>query len=482
MNSHEAVKKEVREPLFHIAKRDGIVWWKSWLIRLCAILIAFLLCGLLCVVMLRQNPLKMYASMFAGVFGTSRRIWNFLQETAILLCVSLAVTPAFRMKFWNIGAEGQVLIGGLTATACMFYLGGAGVPGPVIILVSVLLSILASIVWAVIPAICKAFWNTNETLFTLMMNYIAMSLVNFFIKIWVPTGTGNLPPLETGRFPVIGGQKSILTIIIVAVITIAIWIYFKYSKHGYEISVVGESANTARYVGINVKKVIIRTMVLSGAICGIAGLIICQGTNYTVNADIVSNRGFTAIIVSWMGKFNPFYMVLTSILVVFLQKGSSQVLTDFSLTGDGFSDIVTGIVFFFVIGCEFFISYRLIMRGKNGGKTDSGLSFGLWLEEKKRVLREKRGAKSSAQDAVPASEAGQKDALLSEPDGAKESLVHAAQEIDAEGSDGTEKITFANEELPPDTAADAAGARPDEAHEVNGEASPTETEGEDDHV
>ena len=198
-----------------------------------------------------------------------------------------------------------------------------------------------------------------------MMNYVAIQLVSYFLKVFVKDGSGVLTPMPEYGFPIIGGQAYLLNIIVVAVITIIVYIYLKYSKHGYEISVVGESENTAKYVGINVKKVIIRTLMVSGAICGIAGLLLVGGTNHTINADTAGGRGFTAIMVSWLGKFNPIFMVFTTFLIVFLQKGSQQVSTDFRLPS-AISDIVTGIILLFIIGCEFFLQYKIVMR--NSGK------------------------------------------------------------------------------------------------------------------
>lgn len=357
--------KTHREPLFHIVKRASMTWWKSWLVRIAAVVLALVVSGVVTIILTHLNPLEVYAKMFEGSFSTARRTWNLFQNIAILLCISLAVTPAFRMKFWNIGAEGQVLVGGLATTACMMLLDDV-LPTPVLLIVMIAASILAGIIWAVIPAIFKAFWNTNETLFTLMMNYIAIQLVSYFTLAWsVPKGSGMIGIINAdtriGWLPQIGSYKYLLNIIIVAVLTVVMYIYLRYSKHGYEISVVGESENTARYIGVNVKKVIIRTMVLSGAVCGIAGLLLVAGTDHTLTRDTAAGRGFTAIMVSWLAKFNPLYMVLTSFLIVFLQKGAGEISTAFALN-DSFSEIITGIIIFFIIGSEFFINYKIKFR------------------------------------------------------------------------------------------------------------------------
>lgn len=361
--NRESASKTPREPLFHIVKRDSIVWYKAWAVRLIAVLAALVVCGVLITLLSHKNPLEVYKAMVDGNFGTERRIWMLFQELAILLCVSLAVTPAFKMQFWNIGAEGQVLMGGLSTAAVMLHLGGK-VPYPVLIIIMVLASMLTGAIWGLIPALFKAKWNTNETLFTLMMNYIATQVVLFCICKWVRDGSGILRPMKDFGLPVIGPSAYFLNILVVALLTVLMYIYLRYSKQGYEISVVGQSRNTARYVGISVPKVIIRTMFISGLICGLAGLLLVGGTNYTVSTETAGGRGFTAIMVSWLGKFNPLYMILTAGLVAFLKRGSINIVTQFRLN-DAISDIITGIILFFIIGCEFFLNYRIMFRHRN---------------------------------------------------------------------------------------------------------------------
>ena len=355
----------LKEPLFHIVKRTSIVWWKAWLVRIIAVLVALLACAGITVLLTGQNPLGIYATMIDGAFGTKRRIWSLFQNLAMLLCVSLAVTPAFKMKFWNIGAEGQVLIGGLGTAACMILFGDK-VPTPLLFVMMLVASILGAAIWAVIPGYFRAKWNTNETLFTLMMNYIAIQLVSYFTYIWsVPAGSGQIGIINgqthAGWLPAIGGQKYLLNIIIVGVLTVAMYVYLKYSKHGYEIQVVGESENTARYIGVNIKKVIIRTMLLSGALCGVSGFLLVSGTDHTLTRNLAGGRGFTAIMVAWLAKFNPFYMILTSFLLVFLQKGAIEISTIYGLN-DSFSEILTGVIIFFIIGSEFFVNYSIKFR------------------------------------------------------------------------------------------------------------------------
>lgn len=361
-------KTKKHEPLVHIAKRDSLPAYKAWAIRAAAILAALIVAGIITMLLTGENPLKVYSTMVKGAFVTSRRIWSLLQSLAMLLCVSLAVTPAFKMKFWNIGAEGQVLIGGLATAACMITLGDK-VPNVLLIIVMIVASISAAAIWALIPAFFKAKFNTNETLFTLMMNYVAIQLVSYFEMLWEnPKGSSNIGIINqathAGWLPTIGSFEYLLNIIVVLALTVFMYIYLKYSKHGYELTVVGESENTARYIGLNVKKVIMRTMILSGAICGIAGLLLVGGTNHTITTTTAGGRGFTAIMVSWLAKFNPLYMILTAFLITFLQSGAGEISTVFGLN-ESFSDIITGIIIFFIIGCEFFINYKLHFRSSH---------------------------------------------------------------------------------------------------------------------
>ena len=364
----ETKNKKVHEPLFHIAKRAHISGGKAWLIRIGAVLAALIICAVVTMLLTGENPFSVYATMFEGAFGTGRKIWKLLQNLAMVLCVSLALTPAFKMRFWNIGGEGQVLIGGLATAACMILLGGK-LPNGLLIIVMLVVSILAGAIWALIPAIFKANFNTNETLFTLMMNYVAIQIVSYFCMYWEnPKGSGKIGVINgnsmQGWLPTIGDYDYLLNILIVLVLTVAMYIYLKYSKHGYELSVVGESENTAKYIGINVKKVILRTMFVSGAVCGIAGFLLVGGTDHTISSSTAGNRGFTAIMVSWLAKFNPIYMILTSFLLVFLSAGASQISMVFNLN-ESFSDIITGIILFFIIGSEFFINYELKFRKAN---------------------------------------------------------------------------------------------------------------------
>lgn len=354
------------EPLIHITKRKHLEWYQTWMIRAGAILIALVICAIVTSITTGLDPISVYSTMFEGALGTERKIWILLKEVSILLCVSIALAPAFKMKFWNLGGEGQVLIGALVTAACMIYF--KSLPSPLLILVMFIGAVLVGAIWAGIPAFFKAKWNTNETLFTLMMNYVATQLVAYFIIVWeVPKGSGKVGIINQngmeGWLPVIGDYKYLLNILLIAVVTIFMYVYLKYSKHGYEVSVVGESKSTARYVGIKVGRVILRTLLLSGAICGFAGFLMVAGTDHTITTTLAGGRGFLGVMVAWLAQFDPLGMVLSSFLLGFLERGASEISAIYQLN-HSFGDILTGIILFFIIGSEFFINYKLVFRGQ----------------------------------------------------------------------------------------------------------------------
>ena len=362
-----------KEALVHIAKRSDMPAWKAWTIRGIAILAAFIVSGIMCLILTKGKEFgDFYVQMFKGAFGTERRTLNLFQDWAMLMCISLAVTPAFKMKFWNIGAEGQTLIGALSSAIISWYLGGK-IPEAALIILMLFAGIIGGAVWGVIPAIFKAKWNTNETLFTLMMNYIAIQLVLYFTNLWLTNAAGDLSKTSLGELPggsfaYALGKAYLINVVIVTVLTAILFVYMKYSKHGYELEVVGESVNTAKYVGINVKKVIIRTMILSGALCGIAGFLLVGGIPApTVSDTTVGGRGFTAILVSWLAQFNPLIMIGATLLVVFMQKGAGQAATQFSIgASEAFGNVIVGLFFLILIASEFFVRYKVVFKSKKG--------------------------------------------------------------------------------------------------------------------
>lgn len=363
-----SAKKKHREPLLRIAKRDSMPLLLSWGIRIIAVLLSLVVCAVVIYAITKMNPLKVYGAMFEGAFGSERKIWITIRDTVSLLCIGVALAPAFKMRFWNIGAEGQVLVGGIATAACMIYLGDV-LPTPALFLVMIVTSCLAGALWGVIPAVFKSRWGTNETLFTLMMNYVAIQITSYCVALWEnPPGSNYVgiihPQTKAGWFPSLFGQQYMLNVILVLALAVGMFIYLRSTKHGYEISVVGQSESTARYAGINVGKVFVRTMLISGAVAGLTGFIAVSGSSHTISVNTAGGRGFTAIIVAWMAKFNTMTMIIISLLLIFLEKGANEIASQFNLN-DFASQIITGIILFFIIGSEFFINYQMIWRGKN---------------------------------------------------------------------------------------------------------------------
>ena len=345
---------------FYVTKKIGLAPWKYWLIRGVGILFAFLLAGIVCTILKPGTFGTFYKELFIGCFDFTdiSTIIDLFVLFSLFLLIALALTPAFKMKFWNIGAEGQILVACL-ASAGIAKFAPKDMPNAVILILCFLASIVAGMIWSVIPAIFKAFFNTNETLFTLMMNYIATVLGGLAVSIWIKSGSMSFGILKQGTFPEILDNTGTVVILFAALIFVFMYFYIKKSIHGYEMSVVGESVNTARYVGINIKKVTIRTMLFTGAIMGIIGFLIVCAINQTFNDSIVGGKGFTGVLIAWLGHFDPAEIALFSFLAAIMEQGTTKASSTVRMSSFQFSKICTGIFFFVIIGCEFFSNYQI---------------------------------------------------------------------------------------------------------------------------
>jgi simple sugar transport system permease protein len=301
----------------------------------------------------------------------------FLETAGLLLLIAFALAPAFKMKFWNIGAEGQISIGCLVTAGIMFHMTKTGDNSNQLLVVSLclLFSVLAGIIWALIPALFKAFFNTNETLFTLMMNYIAMGFIAAFSLKFKATGSTALGVLNAdthaGWIPEIFGYKYIINIVVIVLIVVGIWFFLKYSKQGYEIAVLNGSVRTAEYVGINVKQVIMRTLIMAGALCGIAGFLIVAGASHTVSDTSAGGRGFTAVMISWLGHFNPLEMALYAFLCAFVTTGSSSAAGNLGYSGE-VASVLSGLFFMLILTSEFFVNFKVRFNFKHKNKKNDG--------------------------------------------------------------------------------------------------------------
>ena len=376
-NTKQAVAKE---PFVRIAARkgDSCKPLNAFAIRAAALVGALLVCGLFIRLAANISVFEAFAAMLKGTFGqfgntTSMKIkcWDSAIYAARLLCISVALAPAFKMRFWNIGAEGQIVMGALITAIVMRDC--TSLPSPLLYTLMILGCIAGGAIWGIVPAVFKAKWGTNETLFTLMMNYVAMKIMDFFYNDWKGLNSA-LEKINSktkiGYLPEIFGHGYTINIIVFVLLAVIVFFYLKKTKQGYEIAVVGESNNTARYAGINVTKVMIRTMAISGAICGLCGGLTVAGQIQTIaysgelSNAVTNGYGFTAIIVAWLAKFNTLGMIGISMLIVFLEKGTAQLGNTYSALSVGAGNVLIGIVLFFIIGSEFFIRYRLIFREK----------------------------------------------------------------------------------------------------------------------
>ena len=365
-----------KEPKILMSRRPGTLPpWKSWGIRCIGLLLSLIVCGFVIVAISGLNPIQVYATIFEGAFGTEKRSWVTIRDAMTMLCIAVGLAPAFKMRFWNIGAEGQILVGGIASAACMIYIGNK-IPNILLLLIMIVASIVAGGIWGFLPGIFKAKWNTNETLFTLMMNYIAIQLTCFFVAKWEnPYGSNSVGIINSDTkagwlpslFHDVPNRDFGWNVILVLLVTFIMYLYMNKSKHGYEISVIGDSENTARYAGIRVNKAYVRTIILSGAICGLAGFIAVSGADHSISTSTAGGRGFTAIIVAWLAQFNSVVMVIFSFLIVFLEKGAQAIASQFNLN-EMVSDIITGIILFFLLGSEFFVNYTIRLNKKSDDK------------------------------------------------------------------------------------------------------------------
>ena len=295
--------EKVKTPLIRLAKRSksSLSPVGVWLIRVGSILVALLL-GCVVVALTGNNPISAYGTMINGALGSKVYIQQTVKKAIPLLGCALAIAPCFKMRFWNIGAEGQITAGALAATLVARLLTGKLASLPLLLLMACA-AILGGGIWGLIPGFFKAKWNTNETLFTLMMNYIIIGVVA-----WLQAGPWEARQGRMAQFDAAAQLPKVAGIhcgwIIVLILVLVVHIYMRHTKQGYEIAVIGDSMRTAQYAGMNVGKIMMRTMFLSGAISGLVGFIIAAGANHTLAHDIAGGVGFTSITVAWLSQLN----------------------------------------------------------------------------------------------------------------------------------------------------------------------------------
>ncbi len=360
----ETMKK--KEPLIRIEKRSERTHNQIMCLRLLSVLLAIVAGGLF-ILFIGYNPFSVYGTIVSGVFRSTMAFQATIKLMVPLLIPALGITLAFKMRFWNIGAEGQIIMGAIFAT--YFALFCWDFPHWLLMICMFLAGMLGGALWGLIPAFFKAKFNTNETLFTLMLNYIALYLISFLRDgPWQDPNSSGFPKIA--KFGKAAQLDKIFGVhagwLIGLILVVLIYIYLKYTKQGYEISVVGESRATANYAGMNYKKIVLRTMVFSGGICGIAGMVQASGSDLTLTTSVAGGVGFTAIIVAWLAQLNPVGILIVSFLFAVLEKGSTVMQSAHGLSVYS-ADVLQGIILFFVLGCEFFVRYKFVTR-KKGGK------------------------------------------------------------------------------------------------------------------
>ncbi len=369
----------------HIVKRDNCPLWKKCCLYVGAVALALLL-GAVLLLALGVDPVAYYTRMFTmGTVGNkiAYKVWiNYFKELVPLALTSVALSLAFKMRFWNIGGEGQFILGAIAAATVAFKAGPV-LPGGVTLVLMCLAAMLAAGLYGLFVAVLKVKFGTNETLMTLMLNYIALYVLTFLGE---DKGVWNffLDP-ESQRpvfasfakivsFPSIpmGGKFSLnICVVLTLLIGILVYVYLKYTKQGYEISVVGDSAGTARYAGMKVNTIVLRTVFLSAALIGLAAAF-KVGTAGILSTAITDDVGWTGIIVAWLSQLNTAVIFVVSALICVLHYGSTVAAATFSQVDSSFANMLQGVILFLVLAADFYTRFRVVFVKKGGNNNGNG--------------------------------------------------------------------------------------------------------------
>lgn len=363
-----------------IIKANKLTKKKKIFLQIFAVLLALILTGIF-ILLMGHNPIKVYISMVEGSFGSVHRFKETIVKAVPLLIAGLGIGIAFKMKFWNIGGEGQILMGGFGATLIASKFQDS--PSFVVIPLMIVVGMCCGGLWASVAGVLKAKFNTNETIVTLMMNYIALKWIIYLqYGPWKDPASLGFPKIanfsDNAILPKVFGIH--IGWIIALILVVVVYVFLNYTKKGYEISVLGESENTARYAGMSVKKVIFFTTFISGALVGLTGVIQASAVSNTLSVQLTSNAGNTAIIVAWLSGLNALWTLVVSIAFAVLIQGASYIQTAFQIP-QAAADIIQAMILFCVLGCQFFLQYKIVFersikseRGIN--MTERGGSYG----------------------------------------------------------------------------------------------------------
>jgi ABC-type uncharacterized transport system permease subunit len=333
-----------------------------------AVLIALIAGGVM-ITIAGGDPVRSYVHIFNAAFGSVGVLSDTLVKATPLILTGLACAIAFRMRLWNIGAEGQFLMGAWGASAVILLpLLPAGTPGPVLIPAMMVAGAVAGALWALIPGILRARLGVNEIITSLMLNYVAL----FWVQFWVfgPWSEGGfqqtrafppeawLPRLTdvSSAVPAFSGLTVHLGLVFGLVAAAILWLVLERGRWGYEISLVGDSPPAARYAGINISRTIILVFLVSGALAGLAGMSEVGGVVHRLQDRISPGYGYTAIIIAYLAKFGPFRVVVASILF------GALILAGREIQPSGVPAMIQGLVLFAVIVAEVLVRYRVRIR------------------------------------------------------------------------------------------------------------------------
>ena len=361
----------------HIVKRENCSLLQKCGLYAGAIVIALLLGGVL-LLSIGVNPVEYYTEMFTmGTIGNRiayKTFMNYLKDFVPLVLTSIALSLAFKMRFWNIGGEGQFIMGSIATAWVAIKLGGV-LPTAVVLILMCLAAMIAAGLYGLLVAALKVKFGTNETLLTLMLNYVALYVLtylletkaawNFFLE---PSALRPVPQSfdKVVSFPAIPfGGKFALNICVILTLAVGalIYVYQKYTKHGYEIAVVGDSAGTARYAGMKVNRIVLRTVFLSACLVGLAAAF-KVGTVGTISTTITNDVGWTGIIVAWLSQLNTGVIFVVSALICVLHTGSVEAAASFSRVDSSFANMLQGVILFLILAADFFIRFRVVITKK----------------------------------------------------------------------------------------------------------------------
>lgn len=346
-------------------------------IKLAALVVAFAAVSIL-ILALGYPVFSVYQQMIIGSLGSLYSFQYVLIKMVPLALAGIGAAFAYRMKFWNIGTEGQIMMGAFAAAGiglfCNHY------SRPVNLILMALAAMGMGAVWILIPAVFKIHFGVNETILTLMLNYVASKWITYLqYQAWkdpMAFGFTKIANLDDNAvLPEIGGiHIGFLIMLIAAVLA---FILFRYSKLGFKMKIIGESPETAKYLGLKTNRIMFGMVALSGAICGLTGMIQVAGVEHTLNTSISNGVGFSAILVAWLGELHPLFILIAAFLFAALSEGASYLQTAFQIPAD-IATIIQGIVLFAIIGSDFFTKYRLerIHKDENGAKARSDDKIG----------------------------------------------------------------------------------------------------------